>query len=204
MADTLPRGFVTSWAGQSRQFFAERTILVTGFVLAVLLMYLVLAAQFESFRDPAIMLVSVPMSLAGALLFIALGVVTLNIYTQIGLLALVASIIRHGILLVEFANQVQSRDHVDRRRAVETAAAQRLRPILMTTLATLFGMVPLWFAGGPGAESRFAIGFVLGAGMAIGTVFTLFVVPALYTVIAKAHHDRAPADTVAATSSTGI
>jgi multidrug efflux pump len=203
-AATLPRGFVTNWAGQSRQFFAERTTLVTGFVLAVLLMYLVLAAQFESFRDPAIMLVSVPMSLAGALLFIALGVVTLNIYTQIGLLALVASIIRHGILLVEFANQVQRRDHVDRRRAVETAAAQRLRPILMTTLATLFGMVPLWFAGGPGAESRFAIGFVLGTGMALGTVFTLFVVPALYTVIAKAHYDSVPTDTVAATSSTSI
>jgi multidrug efflux pump len=203
-ADTLPSGFVTNWAGQSRQFFAERTTLVTGFVLAVLLMYLVLAAQFESFRAPAIMLVSVPMSLAGALLCMALGVVTLNIYTQIGLLALVASIIRHGILLVEFANQVQHRDHVDRRHAIEIAAAQRLRPILMTTIATLFGMVPLWFAGGPGAESRFAIGFVLGAGMAIGTVFTLFVVPALYTVIAKAHHGRAPADTVAATSSTGI
>jgi multidrug efflux pump len=150
------------------------------------------------------MLVSVPMSLAGALLFMALDVVTLNIYTQIGLLALVASIIRHGILLVEFANQVQRRHHVDRRRAVETAAAQRLRPILMTTMATLFGMVPLWFAGGPGAESRFAIGFVLGTGMAIGTVFTLLVVPALYTVIAKAHYDRTPADTVAAASSTGI
>jgi len=145
----------------------------------------VLAAQFESFRDPAIMLVSVPMSLAGALLFFALDVVTVNIYTQSGLLALSGSIIRHGILLVEFANKLQERDGLECVQAMQKAAAQRLRPILMTTIATLAGMVPLPFAVGPGAESRFAIGLVLGAGMAIGTVFTLFVVPALYTVVAK-------------------
>jgi len=185
VAETLPGGYVTDWKGQSRQYVQESAELVTAFFLAVILIYLVLAAQFESFRDPAIMLVSVPMSLAGALLFMALGVVTVNIYTQVGLLTLIGSIIRHGILLVEFANEVQRREGLDRRRAMETAAAIRLRPILMTTIATLVGMIPLWFASGPGAESRFAIGFVLGAGMAIGTLFTLFVVPGFYTVIAS-------------------
>lgn len=185
VAEVLPGGYVTDWKGQSRQYVQESAELVTAFFLSVILIYLVLGAQFESFRDPAIMLVSVPMSLAGALLFMALGVVTVNIYTQVGLLTLIGSIIRHGILLVEFANEVQRREGLDRRRAMETAAAIRLRPILMTTIATLVGMIPLWFASGPGAESRFAIGFVLGAGMAIGTLFTLFVVPAFYTVIAS-------------------
>ena len=182
---TLPTEYSIDWQGESRQFVQEGSALVIAFAIAVALMYLVLAAQFESFRDPAIMLVSVPMSLAGALLFFALGVITVNIYTQIGLLALIGSIIRHGILLVEFANNVQERDGLDRVQAMQKAAAQRLRPILMTTIATLAGMVPLLFAVGPGAASRFAIGLVLGAGMAIGTVFTLFVVPVLYTVVAK-------------------
>jgi multidrug efflux pump len=182
---TLPADYSIDWQGESRQFVQEGNALVIAFAIAVALMYLALAAQFESFRDPAIMLVSVPMSLAGALLFFAAGVVTVNIYTQIGLLALIGSIIRHGILLVEFANEVQDRDGFDRLEAMKKAAAQRLRPILMTTIATLAGMVPLWLAVGPGAESRFAIGLVLGAGMAIGTVFTLFVVPVLYTVVAR-------------------
>lgn len=181
----LPLDYVTDWAGESRQYVQEGSALVTAFMLAVILMYLVLAAQFESFRAPAIMLVSVPMSLAGALLFFALGVVTVNIYTQVGLLALIASIIRHGILLVEFATQLQRTEHLKRQEAIQKAAALRLRPILMTTVATLVGMIPLIFAGGPGAESRFAIGFVLGAGMALGTFFTLFMVPALYVVAAK-------------------
>jgi multidrug efflux pump len=108
-----------------------------------------------------------------------------NSNTGLGKLALIGSIIRHGILLVEFANQVQVSDKLDRRQAMEKAAERRLRPILMTTIATLVGMIPLLVAGGPGSESRFAIGLVLGAGMAIGTVFTLFIVPALYTVVAK-------------------
>lgn len=182
---TLPADYSIDWKGESRQFVQEGNALVVAFAIAVALMYLVLAAQFESFRDPAIMLVSVPMSLAGALLFFTLGVVTVNIYTQIGLLALIGSIIRHGILLVEFANNVQDGEGVDREAAMRKSARQRLRPILMTTIATLAGMVPLLFAFGPGAESRFAIGLVLGAGMAIGTVFTLFVVPVLYTVVAR-------------------
>jgi multidrug efflux pump len=189
--ETLPQGYVTDWAGQSRQYVQENTALVTAFFLAIILVYLVLAAQYESFRDPLIMLVSVPMSIAGALLFFVLGVVTVNIYTQVGLLALIGSIIRHGILLVEFGNQVQREDGLNRRDAIQKAAAIRFRAIIMTTIATLVGMIPLLIASGPGAESRFAIGFVLGAGLAVGTVFTLFVVPALYTVIAK---ERSPQD----------
>ena len=160
--EALPGNYILDWAGQSRQFVQESTALYTAFALAVVLIYLVLAAQYESFRDPAIMLVSVPMSLAGALLFMALGVVTDNIYAQVGLLALVGSIIRHGILLVEFGNDMQEQEGLDRRRAIEKAAAIRLRAILMTSIATLAGMVPLLLASGPGAESRFTISLVLG------------------------------------------
>jgi len=126
--------------------------------------------------------------LAGALLFFAVGIVSVNIYTQIGLLALIGSIIRHGILLVEFGNQIQREQGLDRREAIEQAAAVRLRAILMTTLATLVGLIPLLLStGGPGAASRFAISFTLGVGMLLGTLFTLFVVPALYAVVATRH-----------------
>lgn len=185
-AENLPQGYSVDYGGVSRQFVQEGSNIALAFGLAVILVYLTLAAQYESFRDPAVMLVSVPMSLAGALAFFALGVVSANIYTQIGLLALTGSIIRHGILLVEFANQIQKAEGTDRRDAMEKAAGLRLRSILMTTIATLIGLVPLLIASsGPGANSRFAISFVLGIGMAIGTIFTLFVVPALYTVVAS-------------------
>lgn len=181
----MPAGFSVDYAGQARQFVQESSTLLIAFGLAVVLVFLILAAQYESFRDPLIMLVSVPMSLAGALLFFALGVVSANIYTQIGLLALIGSIIRHGILLVEFANDIQEGEGCDRREAMQKAASLRFRSIVMTTVATLISMVPLLLSGsGPGANSRFAISFVLGVGMAIGTVFTLFVVPALYTLLA--------------------
>jgi multidrug efflux pump len=181
----LPDNYVTDWAGESRQYVTESTVLLLSFALAVTLMYLTLCAQYNSFRDPAVMLISVPMSLAGALIFFAYGTVSVNIYTQIGLLALIGSIIRHGILLVEFANDLQQKESLNRREAIEKAASLRLRSILMTTLATIFGLIPLLVAAsGPGAESRFAISFTLGVGMAIGTIFTLFVVPSLYTVLA--------------------
>lgn len=198
-ADTvLPGNYVTDWTGESRQYVMEGTALLFSFMLAVMFMYLTLSAQYNSFRDPAVMLVSVPMSLAGALIFFAFGVVTVNIYTQIGLLALIGSIIRHGILLVEFANDLQLKESLSRRQAMEKAASLRLRSILMTTLATLFGLIPLLVAAsGPGAESRFAISFTLGVGMAIGTLFTLFVVPSLYTVLAAerpkpSHYHESP------------
>lgn len=186
--ETVAQNVVTDWKGQSRQFVSENTSLLVAFALAILMMYLTLAAQYESFRDPAIMFVSIPMSLAGAMLFFALGITSINIYTQIGLLALIGSIIRHGILLVEFANEIQREEGLDRRQAIEKAASLRLRSILMTTIATLVGLLPLLIvSGGPGAASRFAISFTLGVGMAIGTIFTLYMVPALYTVIATKH-----------------
>ncbi|MFI4850413.1 MAG: efflux RND transporter permease subunit [Gimesia chilikensis] len=188
VADSVDRNVVTDWKGQSRQYVTENTALMVAFALAVLLMYLTLSAQYESFRDPAIMFVSIPMSLAGAMLFLALGVTSVNIYTQVGLLALIGSIIRHGILLVEFANEIQKEDGLDRHDAILKAAALRFRSILMTTICTLVGLIPLLIAsGGPGAASRFAISFTLGVGMAIGTFFTLFMVPALYTLLATRH-----------------
>jgi len=177
--------YVTDWAGRSRQYVQENTSLLIAFLLAILLMYLTLAAQYESFRLPAIMLVCVPMSLAGALLFFALGLVSINIYTQIGLLALIGSIIRHGILLVEFSVQIQREEGLTRREAMERAAELRFRSIVMTTVATFAGLVPLLISsGGPGAASRFAISFTLGIGMVLGTVFTLFVVPVMYDLVA--------------------
>jgi multidrug efflux pump len=183
--DVLPAGYVTDWAGESRQYIQKGSALVTAFFLSAILIYVTLAALYESFRDPAVMFISIPMSLAGAPVFFALGVVSVNIYTQIGLLALIGSIIRHGILLVEFGNQAQEEEGLDRRGAIERAAATGFRAVMMTTIATPAGMIPLLLASGPGAESRFAIGFVLGAGMALGTLFTLFMVPALYTVVAR-------------------
>ena len=134
-------------------------MLVT-FFLALIVIYLVLAAQFESWRDPIIILVSVPMSIAGALIFMTLGLATVNIYTQVGLITLIGLISKNGILIVEFANQLREQDGLGRREAIETAAAIRLRPILMTTVAMMVAMVPLLLASGPGAVSRFNIGLV--------------------------------------------
>ena len=146
----------------------------------------VLSAQFESFRDPLIMLVSVPMSIAGALIFLTLGLATINIYTQVGLITLIGLISKHGILIVEFANQLQ-REGLNKRAAIETAAATRLRPILMTTGATVLGVVPLLIVTGAGAEARFNIGLVVVTGMSIGTLFTIFIVPAFYLALGKDH-----------------
>jgi multidrug efflux pump len=150
---------------------------------------LVLAAQFESFRDPIIVLISVPMSVCGALIPLAIGLSTLNIYSQIGLITLIGLISKHGILIVDFANNLQETEGLSIREAAKRAAAVRLRPILMTTAAMVFGVLPLLVASGAGAESRFSIGLVITAGMSIGTIFTLFAVPVLYTYIAR---DRRP------------
>jgi len=149
--------------------------------------YLVLAAQFESWRDPAIILVSVPMSIAGALIFITMGFATVNIYTQVGLITLIGLIAKNGILIVEFANQLREREGLPKREAVERAATIRLRPILMTTVAMIVAMVPLLTATGPGAVSRFHIGLVIATGLGIGTLFTLFVVPAVYMILGSEH-----------------
>jgi multidrug efflux pump subunit AcrB len=189
--DILPKGFSYDYAGQSRQFFQEGNTLVFAFFLAVLVIFLVLSAQYESFRDPLIVLISVPMSICGALIPLCLGAASINIYTQVGLITLIGLISKHGILIVSFANELQRDKKLDKRAAVEEAASIRLRPILMTTAAMVFGVLPLLIASGAGAVSRFDIGLVISTGLLIGTCFTLFVVPTMYTYIAADHrHDR--------------
>jgi multidrug efflux pump len=183
----LPTGFTVDYAGESRQLRTEGGKFLFTFLLSAILIYLVLAAQFESFRDPFIILVgSVPLAISGALLFSFLGLTTLNIYSQVGLITLVGLIAKNGILIVEFANKVQERG-VDKVQAVIEGAQTRLRPILMTTAATVMGHLPLVFASGPGAGARNSIGIMLVSGMIIGSVFTLFVLPSIYVLVAKTH-----------------
>jgi multidrug efflux pump len=188
--EIFPRGYIADYAGQSRQYVQEGSALIVTFFLAVVVIFLVLAAQFESFRDPLIILVSVPMSISGALIFLTLGVATVNIYTQVGMITLIGLISKHGILIVEFANQLQAagRSKFD---AVSEAASIRLRPILMTTFSTVMGVFPLLIAAGPGAVSRFHIGLVIATGMLIGTLFTLFVVPPVYLMLARDRSEKA-------------
>jgi len=185
--EILPPEYSVDYKGQSRQFIQEGSTLVTTFFFAIIIIFLVLAAQFESFRDPLIILVTVPMSVAGALVFLTLGLTTVNIYTQVGLITLIGLIAKHGILIVEFANQLQREEGKSKREAIEMASGLRLRPILMTTASTVFGVVPLIIATGAGAEARFSIGLVIAAGMSIGTLFTLFVVPAMYMLLGEDH-----------------
>ncbi len=185
----FPAGFSADYKGELRQFFQEGSSLLTAFALAIVVIFLVLAAQYESWRDPFIIMMSVPLSIAGAMIFLFFGFATLNIYTQVGLITLVGLITKHGILMVEFANSLQGQGY-GVREAIEHAAGIRLRPILMTTAAMVLGVVPLIFASGAGAESRYSMGLVIATGMSIGTFFTLFVVPVFYTLIA---HDRGAA-----------
>ncbi len=191
--DSFPQGYTYDYTGESRQYAQEGSALVFTFFLSILVIYLVLAAQFESWRDPVIILVSVPMSIAGALAFMTLGFASINIYTQVGLITLIGLIAKNGILIVDFANQLQIRQGLSKRDAVEQAAAVRLRPILMTTVAMMVAMVPLLLADGPGAKSRFDIGLVISTGLGIGTLFTLFVVPAVYMLMARDQSDKARA-----------
>jgi len=199
MQDTLnqvaPSGYAADYAGQSRQFMQESGGFLFTLMFAIIIVFLALSAQFESFRDPLVILVAVPMATFGALLFINLGFSSLNIYTQVGLVTLVGLISKHGILMVEFANQLQREHGFSKRDAIEEAAAVRLRPILMTTLAMVLGVVPLVFAGGAGAAGRHDMGLVIFTGLSIGTLFTLFVVPAVYLVIGEIHEaEHAEAD----------
>jgi len=187
LAKNLPAGFNHDYLSDARQYVQEGHQLTITFVFALVIIFLVLAAQFESLRDPLVILISVPMSICGAMMPLFFGVATMNIYTQVGLVTLIGLISKHGILMVEFANQLQVHEGLDRRRAIEQAARVRLRPILMTTAAMVVGLVPLLIAAGAGAASRFSIGVVVVAGMSIGTLFTLFVLPAVYTVLAKDH-----------------
>ena len=185
--ELLPADFQHAYLSDSRLYVTEGNQLAVTFVFALIVIFLVLAAQFESLRDPFVILVSVPMSICGALLPLFFGLGTLNIYTQIGLVTLIGLISKHGILMVEFANELQRNENLDRRAAIERAARVRLRPILMTTAAMVVGLFPLLAATGAGAASRFAIGLVIVSGMLIGTLFTLFVLPAVYTMLAADH-----------------
>ena len=182
----LPQGYSIDYSGQSRQYVQESSQLVVTLIFALIIIFLSLAALFESFRDPLIILISVPMSICGALIFISLGVggASLNIYTQVGLVTLIGLISKHGILIVQFANDLQ-RQGKSKREAVETAAGIRLRPILMTTAAMVLGVLPLVLATGAGAVGRFNMGLVIMTGLSIGTLFTLVVVPAMYMLLAR-------------------
>src|SRR3990167_4486052 len=198
LADTeLPLGMSYGYQGQALQYIQEGNTLIFAMVFAIIIIFLVLAAQFESFRDPLIILLSVPMSFCAALIPLNLGLATINIYTQIGLVTLIGLISKHGILMVEFANKLQIHEGLTIREAIIKAASIRLRPILMTTSAMVVGVLPLVFATGAGAERRYCIGLVISSGMLMGTIFTLFVVPMFYTFIAKDHrHDNELANQV--------
>jgi multidrug efflux pump len=187
VAEVAPSGYQVDYSGPARQFVQESGGFVVTLFFAIIIVFLALSAQYESFRDPIVILVSVPMALFGALIFINLGLATLNIYTQVGLVTLMGLVAKHGILIVQFANQLQV-DGRAKREAIEEAAAVRLRPILMTTAAMVFGVIPLVIASGAGAAGRHSMGLVLFTGLSIGTLFTLFVVPAMYMFIGAEHH----------------
>lgn len=186
----LPKGMSYDFSGQSRQYMQEGNALTYAFFFSIIIIFLVLAAQYESFRDPIIVLVSVPMSICGALIPLNLGLASINIYTQIGLITLIGLISKHGILMVDFARTLQVQKGLTVRAAIEEAAATRLRPILMTTAAMIVGVVPLLLASGAGANSRYDIGLVITTGMFIGTLFTLFIVPTIYTYLARDRREQ--------------
>lgn len=197
--EILPQGYSIDTGGQSRQYMQESSALVVTFFFALIIIFLTLAALFESFRDPLIVLISVPMSICGAMIFVSLGIggASLNIYTEVGLVTLIGLISKHGILIVQFANDLQLEGRA-KREAIEMASGIRLRPILMTTAAMVLGVIPLITATGAGAVSRYSIGLVIASGISIGTLFTLFVVPAMYLLLADDLSEKAkhhPMDT---------
>lgn len=196
-AQVAPSGYSVDFSGQSRQYVQESGGFVLTLMFATIIVFLALAAQFESFRDPVVILVSVPMALFGALVFINIGLATLNIYTQVGLVTLMGLVSKHGILIVQFANELQ-RAGRSKREALEEAAGVRLRPILMTTAAMVLGVLPLVIASGAGAAGRNAMGLVIFTGLSIGTLFTLFVVPAMYMLLAQDHQGKARGEREAA------
>jgi multidrug efflux pump len=184
-AEVAPAGYTFDYQGQSRQLIQEGSALTITFGFAIIIVFLVLAAQYESFRDPFIILTTVPLAMFGALIPMFLWEVSMNIYSQVGLITLIGLVSKHGILIVEFANEIQVKDKLPPGQAVIKAASMRLRPILMTSFSTIIGIMPLVIASGAGAASRQAIGITIVSGFAIGTLFTLFVLPVVYTYFAK-------------------
>ncbi len=186
-ATKLPSGYNHDYMGEARQYVTEGSALYATFGLALAIIFLVLAIQFESLKDPLVIMVSVPLAICGALIALAWGAATMNIYSQVGLITLVGLITKHGILICEVAKEEQLHNHKTRIEAVMEAAKVRLRPILMTTAAMIAGLIPLMYASGAGAAQRFSIGIVIVAGLAIGTIFTLFVLPVIYSYLAEKH-----------------
>ena len=191
--ELLPQGYNYDFKGEARQLVQEGNALAVTFVLAVVIIFLVLAIQFESIRDPMVIMISVPLAISGALLalnafgFVGKAGATLNIYSQVGLITLVGLITKHGILMCEVAKEEQLNHGKNRIEAITEAAKVRLRPILMTTAAMIAGLVPLLYATGAGAVSRFSMGIVIVSGLAVGTLFTLFVLPVIYSYVASEH-----------------
>ncbi len=186
-AQVAPAGYTFDYQGQSRQLIQEGSALALTFGFAIIVVFLVLAAQYESLRDPLIILTTVPLAMFGALVPMFLWIVSMNIYSQVGLITLIGLVSKHGILIVEFANEIQKNENLSPSEAVIKAASIRLRPILMTSFSTIIGIMPLVIASGAGAASRQAIGITIVSGFAVGTLFTLFVLPVIYTFFAEDH-----------------
>ncbi|CAD7841906.1 MAG: RND efflux system, inner membrane transporter [Olavius algarvensis Gamma 3 endosymbiont] len=192
--EVAPAGYTFDYQGQSRQLIQEGSVLALTFGFAVIVVFLVLAAQYESLRDPFIILTTVPLAMFGALVPMFLWQVSMNIYSQVGLITLIGLVSKHGILIVEFANEIQKNENLDPVKAVIKASSIRLRPILMTSFSTIIGIMPLVVASGAGAASRQAIGITIVSGFAIGTLFTLFVLPVIYTFFAGDHRPQVSDD----------
>lgn len=181
-AETLDESFRTALSGESKEFRESSDSLMFALVLALLMVYLVLAAQFESFKDPLVVMVTVPLAIAGALFFMSMAGITMNIFSQIGIIMLIGLVTKNGILIVEFANQRQIGGY-GLSEAIRSASIQRLRPILMTSVSTILGLLPLAFASGEGAQGRIAMGISVVGGVLVSTFLTLFIIPAMYTYI---------------------
>jgi multidrug efflux pump len=182
--ETLDDSFRTALSGDSKDFRESSSSLLFAFVLALVLIFLILAAQFESFKDPFVIMFTVPLAVAGALVFMYFGGITMNIFSQIGIIMLIGLVAKNGILIVEFANQRQA-DGIDKKSAIIGASVQRLRPILMTSFSTILGLLPLAFASAEGANGRVAMGVAVIGGMLVSTFLTLFVVPAMYMFVSS-------------------
>ena len=180
--ETLDDTFRTALTGDSKEYRESSSSLMFAFILAILLIYLILAAQFESFKDPLIIMLTVPLAIAGALVFMYFGDITMNIFSQIGIIMLIGLVAKNGILIVEFANQKQEAGE-DKMRAIKDASLQRLRPILMTSASTILGLIPLAYATGEGCNQRIAMGTAVVGGMLISTLLTMYIVPAIYSYV---------------------